>query len=98
MKFLVWKHPSHTSGGAPVKNIFWLVTGIAAGFVVAHEINKTHKGKQFFSDLDGKLREFSETVADAYKEREAELREKIDELAKDAEDAIGGLNQGSTQN
>lgn len=81
-----------------MKNIFWLVTGIAAGFVVAHEINKTQKGKEFFSDLDGKLREFSETVADAYKEREAELREKIDELAKDAEGAIGDLNTGTAKN
>ncbi|AWB86461.1 hypothetical protein [Mycetocola zhujimingii] len=80
-----------------MKNIFWLLTGIAAGFFVAHEINKTQKGKEFFSDLDGKLREFSDTVADAYREREAELREKIDELAKDAEDAIGDLGAGSSQ-
>jgi hypothetical protein len=76
-----------------MKNLLWLVAGIGAGFVVAHEINKTQRGKEFFADLDLKLREFSETVADAYKEREAELRDKIDDLARDAEDALGDLNK-----
>lgn len=76
-----------------MRNLLWLVAGIGAGFVVAHEINKTQRGKEFFADLDLKLREFSETVADAYKEREAELRDKIDDLARDAEDALGDLNK-----
>ena len=76
-----------------MKNLLWLIAGIGAGFVVAHEINKTQRGKEFFADLDLKLREFSETVADAYKEREAELRVKIDDLARDAEDALGDLNK-----
>ncbi|MBG6238107.1 hypothetical protein IWX78_001062 [Mycetocola sp. CAN_C7] len=76
-----------------MKNLLWLIAGIGAGFVVAHEINKTQRGKEFFADLDQKLREFSETVADAYKEREAELRDKIDDLARDAEDALGDLNK-----
>jgi hypothetical protein len=76
-----------------MKNLLWLIAGIGAGFVVAHEINKTQRGKEFFADLDIKLREFSETVADAYKEREAELRDKIDDLARNAEDALGDLNK-----
>ncbi|MGO4105757.1 hypothetical protein AB4Y63_17595 [Leifsonia sp. YAF41] len=57
-----------------MKNFIWLVVGVAAGFVVAHEVNKTQQGKQFFSDLDAKAREFGEAMSDGYRQREAELR------------------------
>ncbi|UCR89577.1 hypothetical protein [Mycetocola spongiae] len=57
-----------------MKNLFFLIVGIAGGFIVAHEINKTTRGKRFFAELDGRMREFGDTVADAYKEREAELQ------------------------
>ncbi|GAB3617456.1 hypothetical protein GCM10027416_20130 [Okibacterium endophyticum] len=74
-----------------MKNVLWLVAGIAAGFVVAHEVNKTAKGQRFFADLDGRLREFNESVADAYRAREAELRENIDQIVDSAEDTIDHL-------
>lgn len=57
-----------------MKNFIWLVVGIAVGSVVTHEVNKTKQGKQFFSDLDNKAREFGEAISDGYREREAELR------------------------
>ncbi|MBB5641384.1 hypothetical protein [Cryobacterium roopkundense] len=56
-----------------VKNFVWLVVGVAAGFVVAHEVNKSQQGKQFFTDLDAKAREFGEAISDGYRQREAEL-------------------------
>jgi len=56
-----------------MKNFVWLVVGVAAGFVVAHEVNKSQQGSQFFTDLDAKAREFGEAISDGYRQREAEL-------------------------
>lgn len=66
-----------------MKKFVWLVVGIAVGFVVAHEVNQTKQGKQFFSDLDVKAREFGEAISDGYRQREAELRDAIAEDAPD---------------
>ncbi|MET0783629.1 MAG: hypothetical protein ABWY53_04815 [Leifsonia flava] len=56
----------------------WLIIGIAAGFAVAHQVNKTQEGKQFFSTIDARAREFGEAVSEGYRRREAELRDAID--------------------
>ncbi|KQX06786.1 MULTISPECIES: hypothetical protein [unclassified Leifsonia] len=61
-----------------MKNVLWLIVGIAAGFAVAHQVNKTQEGKQFFSTIDARAREFGEAVSEGYRRREAELREAID--------------------
>ncbi|MGG7463432.1 MULTISPECIES: hypothetical protein [unclassified Plantibacter] len=74
-----------------MKNVFWLVVGIGAGFVVAHQINKTRKGKLFFAELDARVKEFTETVSDAYKEREAQLRDTVDTIVDEAENAVDDL-------
>jgi hypothetical protein len=60
-----------------MKTFIWFVVGIGAGFVVAHEVNKTHQGKAFFTDLDAKAREFGEAISEGYHQREAELRSAI---------------------
>ena len=57
-----------------MKSILWFTVGVAAGFVVAHQVNKTQQGSEFFSTVDAKAREFGNAVVDGYKEREAELR------------------------
>lgn len=62
-----------------MKNVFWLLVGVAAGFVIAHEVNQTKQGRQFFSNLDTKAREFGEAVSEGYRTREAELRDAIDD-------------------
>ncbi|TFD21254.1 hypothetical protein [Cryobacterium sp. TMS1-13-1] len=68
-----------------MKNVIWLVIGVAAGFVVAHEVNKTQQGKQFFTELDTKAREFGEAISEGYRQREAELHAALGEVA----DAVG---------
>lgn len=70
-----------------MKNFIWLAVGVAVGLVVAHEANKTAQGKQFFSDLDAKAREFGEAISDGYREREAELRASLG-------DAVNTLDEG----
>jgi hypothetical protein len=71
-----------------VKSFVWLVVGVAAGFAIAHQLNKTRQGRAFFSDLDQKARDFGAAVSEGYHAREAELRDAIDR----AEDTIDGLS------
>lgn len=70
-----------------MKCFVWLVVGVAAGFAIAHQINKTEQGKSFFEDLDAKARDFGAAVADGYHKREAELRDAIDGVAETISDA-----------
>lgn len=67
-----------------MKNFIWFVVGLGAGFVVAHEVNKTQQGKAFFSELDTKAREFGEALSDGYRQREAELRAALGDESDDA--------------
>lgn len=67
--------------------ILLLILGVGAGFVIAHQVSKTERGKQFFDDVDNRAKEFSAALIDGYRAREAELRSAID----DARDAIDGL-------
>jgi hypothetical protein len=58
-----------------VKKVLWLIAGIGIGFVVAHQVNKSAEGKKFFAGLDKKTRDFTDSIVDGYREREAELRD-----------------------
>ena len=72
-----------------MKSILLLAVGVAAGFIVAHQVSKTPQGKQFFDDVDSKARKFGSAVVDGYKAREAELRAAVAE----AEDVIADLKR-----
>lgn len=72
-----------------MKGLLLLAVGVAAGFVVAHQVAKTPEGKQFFDDVDSKAREFGSAVVDGYKAREAELRAAVAE----AEDVIADFKR-----
>jgi hypothetical protein len=61
-----------------MKSFLWLIVGVGLGFVVAHKLNETPQGKQFFSGIDKKARDFGTAVSDGYHQREAELRSAID--------------------
>ncbi|MDI2098058.1 hypothetical protein [Ruicaihuangia caeni] len=72
-----------------MNKLLWLLTGAAAGFVIAHQVNKTPEGRRFFEDVDAKARSFGNAVVDGYKAREAELRSAV----SDAEAAIADLTR-----
>ncbi|WP_353814211.1 hypothetical protein [Agromyces sp. SYSU T00266] len=57
-----------------MKSILWFTVGVAAGFAVAHQVNRTAQGREFFEGLDAKARAFGRAVAEGYHAREAELR------------------------
>jgi hypothetical protein len=71
-----------------MKSILLLIVGIGTGFVIAHQVNKTPAGKQFFEDVDAKARDFSAALIDGYKTREAELRAVI----ADTHDALDDVS------
>ncbi|NUU05572.1 hypothetical protein [Leifsonia sp. C5G2] len=60
-----------------MKSFLWLLVGVAIGFAVAHKVNETPKGREFFSAMDRKARDFGEAVTDGYRQREAEIRSAI---------------------
>ncbi|RFA12714.1 hypothetical protein B7R21_10285 [Subtercola boreus] len=67
-----------------MKKVLWFAAGITVGVVAAHQLNQTAQGKRFFAELDAKIKDFSEALADGYHERENELRSAIG----DAGDAV----------
>ncbi|MCX7521707.1 hypothetical protein OSC27_05365 [Microbacterium sp. STN6] len=69
-----------------MKSFLWLVVGVAVGFVVAHKVNQTPRGRALFSDIDRKAREFGAAVSDGYRQREAELRDALDDAAETISD------------
>ncbi len=70
-----------------MKNILWFTVGVAAGFVAAHQVNKTQQGQEFFATVDARAKEFGKAVADGYHAREAELRAMVDDVMSNAKDA-----------
>jgi hypothetical protein len=70
-----------------MKAVALLAVGVAAGFAAAHFAARTPRGKAFLDDVDTKAREFGAAVADGYKQREAELRAAVAEVA----DVVGDL-------
>ncbi len=60
-----------------MKGLLLLIVGVAAGFVVAHQVAKTPQGKQFFDSVDAKAKQFGDAVVDGYKAREAELKHAV---------------------
>ena len=57
-----------------MKSILWFTVGVAAGFVVAHQVNQTKQGRDFFESIDAKARAFGHAIAEGYHARDAELR------------------------
>ncbi len=66
-----------------MKGALLVAVGVVVGFVAAHELAKTPKGKQFFDDVDVKAKDFGSAVVDGYKTREAELRAAADGIVSD---------------
>ena len=58
-----------------MKYLFVLAVGTGLGFVVAHLVNQTPLGKEFFTGLDSRMTQFRLSVVDGYRSREAELRD-----------------------
>lgn len=56
-----------------------VITGIAAGFTIAHFVNKTERGHAFFTQVNEQMDGFGEAVRAGYQARVEELEHVIAE-------------------
>ncbi len=77
-----------------MKNFVWFVLGIGAGFVLAHYVDKDPRGHEVLADIDARVSEFTDRIADAYREQQARLgavaagvTDTVSDLAETATDA-----------
>ncbi|MFS0867419.1 ATPase [Microbacterium sp. 179-B 1A2 NHS] len=56
-----------------MKNLFWFVLGIAGGFVAAHLVNKDPRGQELLAEVDLRIAEFTDRIADSYRAQEAKI-------------------------
>jgi hypothetical protein len=54
-----------------VKHFLWFVLGVIGGFVAAHYVNKDPRGRDVLAELDARISEFTDRIADAYHAQEA---------------------------
>ena len=65
-----------------MKKVLWFVVGVAAGFVVAHFVNKDPRGREVLAEVDARISEFTERMSEAYHEQEANLSAIVDDARK----------------
>jgi len=68
-----------------VKSFLWFVIGVLGGFVAAHYVNKDPRGRDALADLDARITEFTDRIADAYRQQEASFAGPLG--SADADDA-----------
>lgn len=56
-----------------MRKLFWLISGISIGLVLAKRIEENPAAKAIAEDVKRAAREFGSAVADGFNEREAEL-------------------------
>ncbi len=56
-----------------MKNLLWFLFGAAAGFVVAHFVNKHPRGHELLAQVDDRISEFTDRIAEAYNEQDARI-------------------------
>lgn len=61
-----------------------VVVGVGLGFVAAHLINSTERGRAFFADVNARLDGFTGAVRDGYDARTRELVHAIDQGGRGA--------------
>lgn len=70
-----------------MKNVVWFVFGAAAGFVLAHLVDKDPRGHELLAEVDARISEFTDRMGDAYRDQQARLNELIEADAAPARDA-----------
>ncbi len=56
-----------------MKKAFWLLTGIAAGLVIAKQLDDNPKAQAVVDDAAKRAKEFGAAIAEGFREREIEL-------------------------
>ena len=50
-----------------MKNLLWFALGLAGGFVAAHYVNKDPRGHELLAEVDARISQFTDRIADARK-------------------------------
>ncbi|MCK6080717.1 ATPase [Microbacterium sp. EYE_5] len=84
-----------------MKNVLWFLLGIAGGFVAAHLVNKDPRGQELLAEVDARISEFTDRMADAYHAQEAKIdgivadaKSVAADVADDVKDAASDLADG----
>ena len=56
-----------------MKKAFWLLTGIAAGLVIAKQLDENPRAQAVVDDAAKRAKEFGAAIAEGFRERESEL-------------------------
>jgi hypothetical protein len=59
-----------------MRKLFWLVSGISLGLVIAKQIEQNPAAKAIANDVERAAREFGNAVVEGFREREEELAPK----------------------
>ncbi|WP_394279401.1 ATPase [Microbacterium sp.] len=79
-----------------MKKALWFVLGIAGGFVAAHFVNKDPRGQELLSEVDLRISEFTDRIAEAYREQEARIEGIVagaKDVAEDLADSVADAAQ-----
>lgn len=56
-----------------MRSLLWFALGLAGGFVAAHYVNKDPRGHEVLAEVDARISQFTDRIADAYREQEARI-------------------------
>src|SRR5690349_24283409 len=85
--------PGGPRGSGDMKNLVWFLLGIAGGFVLAHFMNKDPRGQEILADVDARISQFTDRIADAYHEQEARFAGIVDEVRDAATETAAAVKE-----
>ena len=79
-----------------MKNLVWFLFGVAGGFVVAHFMNKDPRGHEILADVDARITEFTDRIADAYREQDARFAGLVEEVKDAAAETVESVKAAAS--
>ncbi|MEN2740963.1 ATPase [Microbacterium sp. X-17] len=79
-----------------MKKFVWFVLGIGAGFVLAHFVDKDPRGHELLAQADARITEFTDRIADAYREQQSRLGQAAAGLADDLVETVNVAAETTT--
>jgi hypothetical protein len=79
-----------------MKTLVWFLFGVAGGFVVAHFMNKDPRGHELLADVDARITEFTDRIADAYREQEARFAGLVEDARGAAADTVENVKAAAS--
>ena len=64
-----------------MRNALWFTAGAAAGFVLAHVMNRDPRGHEVLAEIDARITEFTDRITDAYRDQRARLTDVVGDAA-----------------